>query len=65
VTERHYTTTGTLRYFEQRYVDSLTNLAELRCSIASYDGLIAYWMDAQLPDRIPTTLRVDPTRFKT
>lgn len=53
VAERHYSTTGTLRYFEQRYVDSLTNLAELRCSIASCDGLIAYWMDAQLPGRIP------------
>lgn len=53
VAERHYTTTGTLRYFEQRYVDSLTKLAELRCSIASYDGLIVYWMDAQLPDQIP------------
>ncbi|NER53116.1 MAG: hypothetical protein F6J92_42080, partial [Symploca sp. SIO1A3] len=53
VAARHYTTTGTLRYFEQRYVDSLTNLAELQCSIANYDGLIAYWMDVQLPEQIP------------
>jgi hypothetical protein len=53
VAERHYTTTGTLRYFEQRYVNSLTNLEELRCSIASYDGLIVYWMDTQLPKQIP------------
>uniref|UniRef100_A0ACD5GSI2 Uncharacterized protein n=1 Tax=Desertifilum tharense IPPAS B-1220 TaxID=1781255 RepID=A0ACD5GSI2_9CYAN len=53
VAERHYTKTGTLRYFEQQYIDSFTQLSALRCSTASYDGLIAYWMDASSPEQIP------------
>lgn len=53
VAQRHYTQTGTLRYFEQRYVDSLTELSELNCSTPSYDGLIVYWVDAALPKQIP------------
>ncbi|MDB9493989.1 hypothetical protein PN441_05035 [Spirulina major CS-329] len=42
VVQRHYTTTGTLRYFEQRYGDSRTNWATLRCAIATHDGLILH-----------------------
>lgn len=53
VAQRHYTTTGTLRYFEQRYGDSRTDLAALTCSVASHDGLILYWVDRALPDEIP------------
>lgn len=53
VVQRHYTTTGTLRYFEQRYVDSLTKLTTLQCSAQSYDGLIAYWVDTGSPNQLP------------
>lgn len=52
VAQRHYTTTGNLRYFEQRYVDSRSRLSELRCS-SHQDGLIAYWMDTELPAQVP------------
>lgn len=45
VPQRHYTTTGTLRYFEQCYGDSRLNLSELNCSSGEYDGLILYWLD--------------------
>jgi hypothetical protein len=45
VAQRHYATTGTLRYFEQRYVDGRTNLKTLTCATRSSDGLIVYWLD--------------------
>jgi hypothetical protein len=45
VAQRHYATTGTLRYFEQRYGDSRLALEELICSSADYDGTILYWLD--------------------
>ena len=53
VAQRHYTTTGNLRYFEQQYADSLTLLAALRCHAPSTDGLIVYWLDRQLPEEPP------------
>ncbi|MGI0492380.1 hypothetical protein ACN4EG_11395 [Alkalinema pantanalense CENA528] len=57
VAQRHYATTGTLRYFEQQYVDSLTHLTDLRCSEESSDGLIAYWMEPTTP--VPPTWTTD------
>jgi hypothetical protein len=61
VAQRHYTTTGTLRYFEQRYGDGLTNLKELTCTIESCDGLIVYWLDtAVLPSVPPMTVDGKP-----
>lgn len=45
VAQRHYSATGTLRYFEQRYGDSRLNLEELKCSSTDYDGTILYWLD--------------------
>ncbi len=53
VAQRHYTTTGTLRYFEQRYFDGLVDLTALTCSHVSSDGLIAYWLDTASPQSIP------------
>ncbi|XHX78443.1 MAG: hypothetical protein RBJ76_29175 [Stenomitos frigidus ULC029] len=53
VAQRHYTTTGNLRYFEQQYADSLTPLAALRCHAPSTDGLIVYWLDRQFPEEPP------------
>ena len=56
VAQRHYTTTGTLRYFEQRYGDSRLKLDELSCSLAEYDGVILYWLDhSQLESPSATT----------
>jgi hypothetical protein len=54
VAQRHYTATGTLRYFEQRYIDSRANLSELSCAAQSSDGLIAYWLDTASPESIPS-----------
>ncbi len=48
VAQRHYTTTGNLRYFEQRYADSLTSLLELSTSLSGTDGLIVYWLDVDV-----------------
>jgi hypothetical protein len=55
VAQRHYTTTGTLRYFEQRYGDGLTDLTALTCAAESFDGLIIYWLDTVLPIPIART----------
>jgi hypothetical protein len=56
VAQRHYTTTGNLRYFEQRYIDSLTSLENLHCDTPGADGLILYWVDAE------TSLPAAPTQ---
>lgn len=53
VAQRHYTTTGNLRYFEQRYVDERTDLTVLTCATQSSDGLIAYWLDTASPKTVP------------
>jgi hypothetical protein len=53
VAQRHYSERGTLRYFEQRYADTLTDLSKPDCSQDSYDGLILYWLESRLPDEIP------------
>lgn len=52
IAQRHYTTTGTLRYFEQRYIDSRTDLSAIACALGSSDGLIANWLDSVLPEPI-------------
>ncbi len=53
VAQRHYTTTGNLRYFEQRYVDSRVDLQALTCTITGSDGLIAYWLDTAPLESVP------------
>lgn len=53
VAQRHYTTTGNLRYFEQRYLDTLTQLTEVRCQLPGADGLIGYWLDSGTPADVP------------
>lgn len=53
IAQRHYTTTGNLRYFEQQYADSLTQLSQVRCQIDGAAGLIIYWLDTQLPENPP------------
>ena len=58
VAQRHYATTGTLRYFEQRYGDSRLNLNALSCSGADYDGTLLYWLD-QVPCSASPATTVD------
>lgn len=53
VAQRHYTTTGNLRYFEQRYVDSRVDLQALTCTTIGSDGLIAYWLDTASFESVP------------
>jgi hypothetical protein len=53
VAQRHYSERGTLRYFEQRYADTLTDVSKLDCSQDGYDGLILYWLESRTPDEIP------------
>ncbi|MEA5499194.1 hypothetical protein VB834_16815 [Limnoraphis robusta Tam1] len=55
VAQRHSYRTGTLRYFERRYLDNSTILSELRCKDSSYDGLVGYWVDIESPQEVPQT----------
>jgi hypothetical protein len=54
IAQRHSYKTGTLRYFERKYLDGLENLNELRCSHSDCDGLVGYWVDRQLPNQVPS-----------
>ena len=54
VAQRHSYLTGTLRYFERRYLDESTTLSKLSCLNEDADGLIAYWVSEELPQRVPT-----------
>ncbi|MDX2040257.1 MAG: hypothetical protein SF097_03365 [Acidobacteriota bacterium] len=53
VAQRHSYKTGTLRFFERRYLDSQAKLNELRCDNKESDGLIAYWVDETPPEPVP------------
>ncbi|QQS48480.1 MAG: hypothetical protein IPM66_07560 [Acidobacteriota bacterium] len=53
VAQRHSYQTGTLRFFERRYLDSQCDLATLRCENGECDGLIGYWVDDAAPALVP------------
>jgi hypothetical protein len=53
VAQRHSYRTGTLRYFECRYLDNSQSLTELRCSSPDLDGLVGYWVADELPTQVP------------
>lgn len=53
VAQRHSYITGTLRYFERRYLDNSEQLSTLACTLEDADGAIAYWVGEELPDRVP------------
>ncbi len=46
IAQRHSYVTGTVRYFEFKYLDACTNWEKLQCSNPNYDGMIAYWTDS-------------------
>lgn len=54
VAQRHSYRTGTLRYFERRYLDDSQSLTELRCSSPEIDGLVGYWVADDLPLQVPS-----------
>lgn len=53
VAQRHSYQTGTLRFFERRYLDSQSDLAALRCENGECDGVIGYWVDDAAPALVP------------
>jgi hypothetical protein len=53
VAQRHYTTTGTLRYFEQRYVDRASLLSASVGMGKTCDGWIGYWLDSAPLQSVP------------
>jgi hypothetical protein len=53
IAQRHSYRTGTVRYFERRYLDRSVDWSKLACSNSSYDGLIGYWVDEQSPKDLP------------
>jgi hypothetical protein len=55
VAQRHSYKTGTLRYFERRYLDSLEDLKKLRGASNGGDGLVGYWVDEASPTDVPST----------
>jgi hypothetical protein len=55
VAQRHSYKTGTLRYFERRYIDSLQDFKKLRCSGDDSDGLVGYWVDEGQAVNVPAT----------
>jgi len=44
VVQRHSYKTGTLRYFERRYYDTIESFEFLECQSKDSDGLICYWV---------------------
>lgn len=53
VIQRHSYQTGTLRTFERTYLDTSTNLRNLKCRTGS-DGFIGYWVEEILPEDLPS-----------
>lgn len=53
VAQRHSYQTGSLRFFERRYLDSQSDLTALRCENGECDGLIGYWVDDGAPALVP------------
>lgn len=55
VAERHSYRTGTLRFFERQFVDDADMLAHLRMVDGGSDGVMAYWVGANLPESVPAS----------
>lgn len=53
IAQRHSYRTGTLRYFERRYLDRSQDLTKLGLGDRTADGLIGYWVDEAVPDHVP------------
>ena len=53
IAQRHIYKTGTLRYFERRYLDNTQELEVMELESKDSDGLIGYWLDEEVPKTIP------------
>ena len=62
VVQRHSYQTGTLRYFERRYYDTIESLDSLKFQSKDSDGLICYWVgkdrDIKKLKKIPKYLQM-------
>lgn len=54
VAQRHSYETGTLRYFERRYLDEIQEINELVCQNQTADGLLVYWVGQDNLENLPT-----------
>ena len=54
IAQRHSYKTGTLRYFERRYVDTYESLAHIEVSNPESVGIVGYWLNSNLPEKCPT-----------
>jgi hypothetical protein len=54
VAQRHSYQTGTIRYFERRYIDASDDLKALSLTRSDYDGFIGYWLHDEMPESVPT-----------
>ncbi len=59
VAQRHSYETGTLRFFERRYVDDPKVLANLSTEHKDSDGLIVHWVGANVPKVLPKSIADD------
>lgn len=55
IAQRHSFETGTLRYFEQMYLDAEDSFHALTCSSQEADGLIGYWVAKSPLTEVPAT----------
>jgi len=62
VAQRHSYETGTLRYFERRYIDATTDLSQLNSAIDGCDGLMGYWVDEELATDGATDVKKVPAQ---
>lgn len=56
IAQRHSYVTGTLRYFERRYLGAQDDLHNLATPLET-DGLLGYWLEIFPPEVIPATTR--------
>ena len=55
VVQRHSYRSGTLRYFERRFVEDSAAIGAASCADRSSDGLLVYWVGRQSVPTIPAT----------
>jgi len=55
VAQRHSYRTGTLRYFERRYLDQASGLTGLCADQGDCDGVVVYWLREEPPAQVPAT----------
>lgn len=53
IVQRHSYQTGTLRYFERRYISTFEDLTHIGICNADSDGIIGYWLSNTLPEQCP------------